>query len=384
MPSVDPSWELDWLARQPPPKNTYQEDLDRVNEKADPVASEILKHRALGGVTLIPMGTVEPRMVEWLWPGRIPRGKLTIIDGHPGQGKSTLTMAIAACVSTGRPLPDSEKAEPANVLILSAEDGLDDTILPRLQAHRADVDRIVALDSVTQGNGDPDRHWTLPDDMEQLEYALRATQAKLVVIDPLMAFLSGATDSHRDQDIRRALHPLSRLAQQMDVAVVIVRHLTKGGDGLAMLRGQGSIGITGAARSVLLVGIDPNDETAHTRVLAVSKMNVGVPGASLAFHLDTDPELRASRVVWDGISYHTSETLLLQINPEELQEVARACDILKFTLGSRAMPVPDVLKATRLAGVEHKYLAKARRLLGVRDLPGEPLFWELPRQQGTT
>ncbi len=234
--------------------------------------------------------TVLAEKVEWLWKDRVPLGKIVIEDGDPGLGKSTLAAYIASCVSTGAAFPGETKTrEPAGVVLLSAEDGLADTIRPRLDAIGADTTKIVAL---TIPNGSI----RLPEHMSALEKAVDEVGAKLIVIDPFMAFL-GAVDSHKDQDIRRALNPLAKLAESKNVAIILIRHLNKGSGRSAIYRGGGSIAIMAAARVGLLVGRDP--ENAEHRILAISKSNVGRIATSMRWKIEEAPN-GVGRVKWLG------------------------------------------------------------------------------------
>jgi len=230
-----------------------------------------------------PVGTlvedVAPERVSWLWRGRIPLGKITLIDGDPGTGKSALATDLAARVSVGRKFPDGTPCRAGGVVIASAEDGLADTIRPRLDAAGADLSRVLALATVP--DGDTERLISVPEDIGVIRRGIEQVQARLVVIDPLMAFLSGDVNSHRDQDVRRALAPLAKLAEETGAALVVVRHLNKSSDGNALYRGGGSIGIVGQARSALLVARHPEDD--RRRVLASLKSNLAEPAPSLAF-----------------------------------------------------------------------------------------------------
>jgi RecA-family ATPase len=170
------------------------------------------------------LSEVQPELVEWLWPGRLPLGKLAVLDGDPGLGKSVITLDLAARVSAGLEFPDSGRCGPAGVVLLSAEDGLADTIRPRLDAAGADTERVVALSTVAEAKGG-ERVMSLTKDLSVIERAIERVGAALVVVDPLMAFLSEKTDAHKDQDIRRALAPLSVLAERARASVLIVRHL---------------------------------------------------------------------------------------------------------------------------------------------------------------
>ena len=176
----------------------------------------------------------------------------------------------------------------------SAEDGLADTIRPRLDAAGADTERIVALSTVAYGTA-AERTISLTQDLSTIELAIGRVGAAMLVVDPLMAFLSGKTDSHKDQDIRRALAPLAALAERTGAAVLIVRHLNKSAGGNTLYRGGGSIGIIGAARSGLVVAPDPEDP--ERRILAANKHNLSVAAPSLAFRVGTAP---TARPAWRG------------------------------------------------------------------------------------
>jgi RecA-family ATPase len=229
---------------------------------------------------------VEPERVEWLWPGRLPLGKLAVLDGDPGLGKSVVTLDVAARVSAGRELPDGRPCESAGVVLLSAEDGLGDTIRPRLDAAGADSERIFALSTVVEAKGG-ERVISLTKDLAVIDRAIERVGAGLVVVDPLMAFLSEKTDSYKDQDIRRALAPLAALAERTRAAILIVRHLTKAAGGNTLYRGGGSIAIIGAARSGLVIAQDPEDS--ERRILAANKHNLSRPASSLAFRIVDAP-----------------------------------------------------------------------------------------------
>ncbi len=229
---------------------------------------------------LLCMANVVSQPVRWLWPGRLAHGKLSIIAGDPGLGKSTITIDIAARGSAGRAWPDGAAASaPLSVLMLSAEDAPDDTIRPRLDACGADVRRVTLLTGVTVG--DEERGFHLAD-VGALERAITETQAGLVVIDPLTAYLGG-TDSHRDADVRGLLAPLAALAERTGVAVVCVMHLSKAAGRQAVYRTNGSIAFTAAARLVLAVAADPENE--GRRILATVKSNIAIEAPALAYRL---------------------------------------------------------------------------------------------------
>lgn len=216
--------------------------LSLVNRRASPQPDRVGAFEP-ARPTVRRMAEVEPERVEWLWPGRLPIGKLVVLDGDPGCGKSTLTLDLTAHFSAGTILPDGFQPEQGcNVVLLSAEDGPGDTIRPRLDAAGADPTRIVLIEDIVEA--DPEspegvrrRMPRIPDDIAHLGDVVRAEQAKLVVIDVLAAFLTGRVDAHRDQDIRGALAPLARMAEATRCCVVAIRHLNKSGGGKALLPG---------------------------------------------------------------------------------------------------------------------------------------------------
>ncbi len=253
------------------------------------------------------LSAVKPEQVTWLWPGRIPFGKLTILDGDPGLGKSALTIDLAARVSRGSAMPleaHGVARRPAGVVLLSAEDGVADTIVPRLLAAGGDPARVLSVTTIIEGENE--RGVTLPDDLPWLRAAILRVKAGLVVVDPVMAFFGSRTDTHRDQDCRRALHPIARLAEETGAAVLVVRHLNKGAGGNPLYRGGGSIGFIGAARSALLVARDPDDP--NRRVVASMKSNLAALPASLAFALEATGD--TVRVGWIGECAYAAASLL--------------------------------------------------------------------------
>jgi len=200
------------------------------------------------------LADVKSRPVRWIDPGRIPLGKHSSIIGDPGVGKSGIALDYASRVSTGSEMPDGSHGDlyktPAGVVILSAEDDPADTIRPRLEAMGADLSRIVLLPGVTTEDGErmPNLH-----DVPAIQQAVRRVDAKLAIVDPLMSYLPGGTNSYKDQDVRQALAPLCTLARQRGFALLVVAHLNKNIEHVkAIYRAGGSIGIAGNARSVLL------------------------------------------------------------------------------------------------------------------------------------
>ena len=320
---------------------------------------------------------VEPEDVRWLWPGRIPYGKTTAIEGDPGLGKSTVLFDLAARLSAGGTTPDGHPLTRAGTVILTAEDGLADTVRPRVEAAGGDVTRMVSVVAV-RGEHGPQELEIIPAHLDAIRSAMAVVGARLVIIDPLVAFLPGSVNSWRDQDVRRALRPLATLAEETGAAVVFVRHLNKG-NGPAIYRGGGSIGIVGAVRSALLVARDPEDES--RRVLACVKSNLAPDPGSLAFYVEDDGHGRA-RIRWAGSSPHAANQLVsLPEEPEARSALEEAVDLLRETLAKGPRPVRDVERAARESGVELRTLRRARARLGVRSSPsgfGGPRILALP------
>lgn len=320
------------------------------------------------------LSDVEPESVAWLWYGRIPLGKITVLDGDPGLGKSTATLDLAARVTRGLPFPDDRRRiDPAGVVLLSAEDDLGDTIRPRLDAAGADVSRVVALQEVIDDGGR--RPPVLPDDLPWVRAAIERVGAKLVVIDPLMAFLSGGLDAHKDQQVRRGLHQLALLASSTGAAILLVRHLNKAPGGNPMYRGGGSIGIVGAARSGLLVGRDPGD--INGRVLASTKCNLAPEPRSIAFHLVAAPE-QASHIVWDGECDFDAQAILAD-PPGEDERTARkeAEAFIKTTLAEGPVAAKDIERMAEESAISLRTLKRAKKGLGVVSaMQGYQGAWE--------
>ena len=320
---------------------------------------------------VVKLSDVVPERVRWLWPGRIPLGKLTILDGDPGLGKSLLTLDIAARVSTGRPMPDGTVPDldgPAGVVLLTAEDDPADTIRPRLDAAGADCSRIVLLQAVSETIVVGEKvktQYRLPNltDVDAIAEAVRAVEARLVVVDPVMAYMTG--DTHKDNETRQVLSRLARLAQEAGVAIPAVRHLNKMGGGNPLYRGGGSIGFIASARAGLLVAPDPDDETGRRRILAATKSNLAELPPALAYHLEPGPS-GVVRVVWEGPTSHTATELLAQPSDAEARgALDEAKEFLRSLLADGPTEAKVVKTEAREAAIADITLRRAKAALGV-------------------
>jgi hypothetical protein len=322
-------------------------------------------------VPLISLDQVRPEQVKWLWHGRIPLGKLTILQGDPGLGKSTLALDIASRVSRNLPMPDDSVSalnEPAAVFLMSAEDGLADTIRPRLDAAGADQERIFAPEEGGQ--------FLVPRDVDLIRDAVEQKNAKFVILDPLAAFLDGSINSWNNQHVRRALTPLSQIAGQTGAAILVLDHLNKRSGIAAIQRGSGSIAFNATARSVLLACKHPQDPEAC--VVASVKSNLGSPCVSLAYRT-VEAANKAVKLEWVGeCRYDADELVAGAFEPTNGKILRFAMDFLRERLLLSSALSTVVEAEAQARGISIRTLARARKELGVRSQPiGHQGQWTL-------
>lgn len=341
---------------------------------------------------LLILGTVDPQPVRWLWPARLPLGKLIILDGDPSLGKSLITLYLAGRVSHGLPMPDGTLGDlngPAGVVLLCAEDDPADTLRPRLDAAGADCNRIALLQTVTETidseYGEPRTRRRLPTlaDLGAIETAIKTVDAKLVVVDPVMAY-TGRAETNSDSDVRSLLAGLAALAQRTGVAVLAVRHLNKSGGGNPLYRGGGSIAFIAAARVGLLVAADPDDPSGESRVLAVTKSNLAKMPPALVYRVNENAN-GVAYIQWLGETEHTAKTLLASVvDDDEKGALGEAKVFLADLLEDGPVEVKHLKGEARNAGIAEKTLQRAKTALGVQAIKfgfGETGYWtwSLPR-----
>jgi hypothetical protein len=330
---------------------------------------------------IVPLSQLVPRSVNWLWPGRLALGKLAILDGDPDLGKSLVTLDLCARLSTGRDFPDGQPSGgPANSVVLSDEDNAEDTILPRIQALGGNPERVFVMPHNDSGSSGPFR---IPTHLDALDAALERMAARLLVIDPIVAFLEQGAHFRDDQSVRRALSPLAALAERRQCVAKMVRHLNKSGASRSLYRGGGSIGIVAACRSAWLAVRDPNDP--KRCVLAQVKNNLAAPQPSLVYEVqrrvDAPPTL-----AWHGTSELRADQLLAaaaRIDP--LGPRQRARDFLLEFLRDGPRLAREFWPVAQRHGLSKRTLWRARRDLDIRShrlyMQGRQVsYWCLPGQ----
>jgi hypothetical protein len=328
-----------------------------------------------------PADQVTAQAVSWLWHRRIPLGKLLILDGDPDLGKSLIALDLCARLSTGRPFPDGQPSSgPANSLVLSAEDNAADTVVPRLHRLGADVQRVF----VWQREGDDeDWPWRFPAQVDRLDDALRRTEARLAVIDPIMAFLDDSVFCAGDQSVRRALAPLMQLAEKYRCSLLMHRHLTKKGGGRALYRGLGSIAFVAACRVAMIVARDR--QTPDRCILAQVRGSLAGPQPSLAYRLTAaDGELPV--VDWLGVSSVSADELLTGAAPAELSQHDQAATFLQEFLAAGPRTAREIWEAAVKEDHSKRTLRRAKDTLGIRsrrvyDGKRPISYWLLPGQE---
>jgi hypothetical protein len=347
------------------------------------VAAEVTTEAAVGdpdGLTIVCASDVQCGSVQWLWPDRIPAGKVSLIVGDPGLGKSMLALALMpAIVSRGWSWPDGAAGpEVGTVLILSAEDAADDTIVPRLKAAGANTDKVFIIEGTPRDDGRGDRLFNLTQDVYRLERAIVSRgDVRLVCIDPVSAFLGGESDSHKDADVRAVLAPLAKLAEKHGVAVLAIMHLNKAVNQKVIYRSMGSVAFNALARAVWMVIKHPED--GNRRVLTPVKLNLCVSPGGLVFSIVDNG---------DGPTV-CFEPGRVDIDPDEVDDgrknrespaLAQAVEFLTTFLADGPRPQKDVDFAALAQGISPKgALRRAKGNLGVKsELVAGQWVWRLP------
>lgn len=300
-------------------------------------------------VKIIRMSNVELTPVEWLWKPYLPFGKLSVLQGNPGEGKTYFAMHLAAACTNGKLLPNMERMEPFNVIYQTAEDGLGDTVKPRLIEAGADLDRVLVID-------DSEVQLTLSD--ERIEKAIIENNARLVIIDPIQAYLGADVDMNRANEVRPIFMRLGQVAQRTGCAILLIGHLNKAAGMQSLQRGLGSIDIAAAVRSVMFIGKLKHDPT--MRILTHEKSSLAPPGTSLAFSLGDEGGFR-----WVGEYDITADEMLSGIEPQRESKTQQAKDLICTLLaGGKQVLSEDIDKAALERGIPGRTVRDAKRELG--------------------
>ena len=321
---------------------------------------------------LINMEQVEVEKIDWLLYPFIPFGKVTIVQGDPGEGKTTMVLQIIAKLTKGEAVLPSGSDEPAleektmdlepvNVIYQTAEDGLGDTIKPRLLSAGADCSRVMVID-------DNDQALTMMD--ARLEEAIIKTKARLVVLDPIQGFLGAAVDMHRANEIRPLMKRVAVLAEKYHCAIILIGHMNKNSNGKSSYRGLGSIDFQAATRSVLIVGRIKDEP--EIRVVCHVKSSLAPEGKSIAFRLDKDTGFE-----WIGEYDISADDLLSGDNRG--QKIHAAKEFLQEVLASGSVAQTKVAEEAESRGIKKKTLWNAKKELEIDSVKiGNQWFWMLP------
>ena len=300
-------------------------------------------------VKIIRMSDVELTPVDWLWKPYLPFGKLSVLQGNPGEGKTYFAMHLAAACTNGKLLPNMERMEPFNVIYQTAEDGLGDTVKPRLIEAGADLDRVLVIN-------DSEVQLTLSD--ERIEKAIIENNARLVIIDPIQAYLGADVDMNRANEVRPIFMRLGQVAQRTGCAILLIGHLNKAAGMQSLQRGLGSIDIAAAVRSVMFIGKLKHDPT--MRILTHEKSSLAPPGVSLAFSLGDEGGFR-----WVGEYDITADEMLSGIELQRETKTQQAKDLICTLLaGGKQVLSEDIDKAALERGIPGRTVRDAKRELG--------------------
>ena len=301
---------------------------------------------------LIHMEDVVSKEVEWLWYPYIPYGKITIIEGDPGEGKTTLVLKLAAALSRGLPLPcdDDKEYEPIHIIYQTAEDGIEDTIKPRLEKAGADCSMIRVIDET-------DKELSMTDD--RLEQAIIETKARLIILDPIQAYIGATVDMHSANAIRPVLKHLGIIAEKHNCAIILIGHMNKASGSKSTYRGLGSIDIQATARSVLLVA--RLRDKPNIRIMAHDNSSLASTGDAIGFEMTED-----NGMVCIGPYDITIDELLSGNEGRGEKKLDIAENFIKEYIGTnKVIPSNEIMMEAAKTGIKRNTLLSAKKKLGI-------------------
>ena len=366
-----------------PPQRPRLDERRRRFEAVDRDMEQAQAKREKPGIELVRASELTPEPISWLWPGWLPLGKLVLLAGAPGTGKTTAALSFAATVTAGGRFPDGSLCPAGDVLIWSGEDDPTDTLVPRLIAAGGNRDRIYFVGDVDpQGERRPFDPAT--DTVKLLEVARGLPDLRMVIFDPVVNAVAG--NSHQNTEVRRGLQPLVDFAARASAVLVGITHFAKGGAGLdPTMRVIGSVAFSAVARVVLVCAKNQDEEGNQRRILARSKSNLGPDDGGFTYSLEqveATPGIATSRTVWgEAVKGNARELLAESGDDNDLRPREKAKEFLRECLAAGLTPCKTVQAEAKEAGISFPTLRRAAESIGVRRVKGgmeDAWYWSLP------
>ena len=375
---------IDWLAANP---NATASDIDKLPRLLNHNVDKTVAESVANEVSLIRASELAPEAIKWLWTGWIAEGKMHILGGAPGTGKTTISMSLAATISTGGSWPDDTESCVGNVVIWSGEDDPADTLIPRLIMAGADLSKIYFISGVTDEVGH--RAFDPSSDLDSLRRKLASIGGvRLLIVDPIVSAVAG--DSHKNAEVRRSLQPLADLASSMSCALIGLTHFSKGTGGRDPVeRLTGSLAFGALARIVLVAAKYQEDDKdgRKTRLLCRAKSNIGKDDGGFEYHiqhanLDAYPDVEASCVVWGGVVAGEARELLSTADSYEIDgsSIAEAKQFLRNTLKDGSVPTKSIMNDAEGAGLSIATIKRAKKMLDVEAIKEGGRFGDCKQQ----